>query len=72
MDMHVSWRAVLHRIDESGTAEDRSILIAVGEKSPGLLPGNLELGLYTNLLGNSRSLLLGSTKLVDLMLGRID
>ena len=32
MDAHVSWRAVLQRIDESGIAEDKSILAAAGEQ----------------------------------------
>ena len=52
MDAHVSWRAVLQRIDESGMAEDKSILTAVGKNNSWLLLGNKELGLYTNLLGN--------------------
>ena len=30
MDAHVSWRAILRRIDESEMAEDKSILTAAG------------------------------------------
>ena len=39
MDVHVSWRAVLHRINESRTAEDRSILIAAGENKSWVVAG---------------------------------
>ena len=39
MDVHVSWRAVLHRIDESGTSEDRSILTAAGENKSWVATG---------------------------------
>ena len=39
MDVHVSWRAVLHMIDESGTAEDRSILTAAGENKSWVVAG---------------------------------
>ena len=41
MDVHVSWRAVLHRINESRTAEDRSILIAAGENKSWVVAGEL-------------------------------
>ena len=63
MDAHVSWRAVLQRIDESEMAEDKSILTAAGERNSlaaavegkNLLNcwGNHKLGLYAKLLGNS-------------------
>ena len=53
MDAHVSWRAVLQRIDESKVAEDKSILTAAGKNNSRLLLENKELGLYTNLLENS-------------------
>ena len=33
MDVHVSWRAVLQRIDESEMAEDKSILNAAGKNN---------------------------------------
>ena len=33
MDAHVSWRAVLQRIDESEMAEDKSILTAAGKNN---------------------------------------
>ena len=39
MDAYVSWRAVLHRIDESGIAEDRSILTAAGENKSLVVAG---------------------------------
>ena len=39
MDVHVSWRVVLHRIDESGIAEDRSILTAAGENKSLVVAG---------------------------------
>ena len=39
MDAYVSWRAVLHRIDESGIAEDRSILTAAGENKSWVVAG---------------------------------
>ena len=41
MDVHVSWRAVLHRINESRTAEDRSILVAAGENKSWVVAGEL-------------------------------
>ena len=53
MNVHVSWRAVLRRIDEPEMAEDKSLLTAAGKNNSWLLLGNKELGLYTNLLGNS-------------------
>ena len=33
MNVHVSWRVVLQRIDESETAEDDSILTAAGKNN---------------------------------------
>ena len=39
MDVHVSLRAVLHRIDESGIAEDKRILIAAGENKSWVVAG---------------------------------
>ena len=53
MGAHVSWRAVLQRIDESEMAEDNSILTAAGKNNSWSLLENKELGLHTNLLGNS-------------------
>ena len=49
MNAHVSWRAVLQRIDESEMAEDKSILTAAGKNNSRLLLEYKELGLYTNL-----------------------
>ena len=53
MGAHVSWRAVLRRIYESGMAEDKNILTAAGKDTSWLLLENKELGLHTNLLVNS-------------------
>ena len=53
MNAHVSWRAVLQRIDESEMAEDNSILTTAGKNNSWSLLEKKELGLYTNLLGNS-------------------
>ena len=64
MGAHVSWRAVLRRIYESGMAEDKNILTAAGKDNSWLLLENKELGLHTNLLGNSWRLLLGGSNLV--------
>ena len=41
MNAHVSWRAVLRRIDESEMAEDKSILTAVGKKKVLVVAGEL-------------------------------
>ena len=43
----------MQRIDESEMAEDKSILTVAGKNNSWLLLENKELGLYTNLLGNS-------------------
>ena len=43
MDAYVSWRAALHRIDESGIAEDRNILTAAGENKSWVVTGELEI-----------------------------
>ena len=41
MDVHVSWRAVLRRIDESRPSGDRGILTAAGENKSWVIAGEL-------------------------------
>ena len=70
MNVHVSWRAVLHRINESRTAEDRSILIAAGENKSWVVAGELGAWVVYQSSGEFLMTSTGEFQSNRLMLGR--